>query len=82
MQADIIEIQVEVGNHYEMIPHGEYTMNKEGLPNNNRWTAFVRLKSLKDRQKYPLKKIIKYIDFTLHESFSGPNPVRVYGNSF
>ena len=68
LQADILDIQFEIGNHYEQLE--EYTMNKQnGMPNNNKWTAFIRLRNPKC--EYKLKSVIKHVDFTLHESYRG-----------
>ena len=72
--GDQIEIEFEIGNHYQYIKKGVLT--KSGKSRNyHRWTAFVRLKNLQDRPL--ISHLVDHVEFDINDvqGWKIPNPV-------
>ena len=74
--SNIFELDFLVGNHYKHL--SEAKKNRNGYLNDNRWTAFVRLKN--DSEKHLIHKLVSKVVFELHESFRNPTQSRVPGS--
>lgn len=60
--GDQVEVEFEIGNHYKYLTNAN--VNRAGYKNENRWTAFVRLK--KPEEKYLISHLVDHVEFDIN----------------